>query len=439
MTTQNISSQYIFSYQKFILYPEQYKGKKKKTVNKIRLPEVVGKGYKTFWNFKGRYRVVKGSRASKKSKTTALWYITNLIKYPEANLLVVRKTYRTLKDSCFTELKWAARRLGVEEHFIFKESPLEVTYKPTGQKIYFRGLDDPLKVTSVTVDVGCLCWMWIEEAYEIMKEDDFNILDESIRGECPEGLFKQITLTFNPWNERHWIKKRFFDAEPDADILAITTNYLCNEWLDKADLKVFETMKKQNPRRYAVAGLGGWGVVDGLVYENWREEYFELEQVRQHKSAFGLDFGYTNDPSAFFVGFLDVENKRLYVYDEFYNPGMSNRKIADEIIAMGYKKEHITADSAEPKSIDELKGYGLKVKGAKKGKDSIANGIQWIQDLEIIIHPRCVNFLTEISNYTWEVDKFGTKLNRPIDDFNHLMDAMRYALEQYIKKNGWMY
>ena len=439
MTTQNISSQYIFSYQKFILYPEQYKGKKKKTVNKIRLPEVVGKGYKTFWNFKGRYRVVKGSRASKKSKTTALWYITNLIKYPEANLLVVRKTYRTLKDSCFTELKWAARRLGVEEHFIFKESPLEITYKPTGQKIYFRGLDDPLKVTSVTVDVGCLCWMWIEEAYEIMKEDDFNILDESIRGECPEGLFKQITLTFNPWNERHWIKKRFFDAEPDADILAITTNYLCNEWLDKADLKVFETMKKNNPRRYAVAGLGGWGVVDGLVYENWKEEYFELEQIRQYKSAFGLDFGYTNDPSAFFVGFLDAENKRLYVYDEFYNPGMSNRKIADEVIAMGYGKEHITADSAEPKSIDELKGYGLKVKGAEKGKDSIANGIQWIQDLEIIIHPRCVNFLTEISNYTWEVDKFGTKLNRPIDDFNHLMDAMRYALEKYIKKKGWLY
>lgn len=439
MIKENISSQHVFGYMKYILYPQDYKPKKSKGKKVVSLPEMVGKGYKQFWHFKGRYRVVKGSRASKKSKTTALWYITNIIKYPQANLLVVRKTYRTLKDSCFTELKWAARRLGVEEHFIFKESPLEITYKPTGQKIYFRGLDDPLKVTSVTVDVGCLCWMWLEEAYEIMKEDDFNVLDESIRGECPEGLFKQITITFNPWNERHWLKKRFFDAEDDPDILAITTNYLCNEWLDKADLKVFETMKKNNPRRYAVAGLGGWGVVDGLVYENWREEYFELEQVRQYKSAFGLDFGYTNDPSAFFVSFLDIENKKLYVYDEFYNPGMSNRKIADEISAMGYAKERITADCAEPKSIDELKGYGLKVKGAKKGKDSIANGIQWIQDLEIIIHPRCVNFLTEISNYTWAVDKFGTKLNVPIDDFNHLMDAMRYALEKFIKKNKWLY
>ena len=405
----------------------------------INLPGIIGKGYKAFWHFKGRYRVVKGSRASKKSKTTALWYIWNLMKYPDANLLVIRKTFRTLKDSCYKELKWAVKRLKVEHLWDFTLSPLEAVYKPTGQRIYFRGLDDPLKVTSIAVDVGCLCWMWIEEAYEIMNEDDFNILDESIRGETPEGLFKQITITFNPWNEKHWLKKRFFDAGPDPDILAITTNYMCNEWLDAADLKVFETMKKNNPRRYAVAGLGGWGIVDGLVYENWKEEAFTLEDIKHCKSAFGLDFGYTNDPSAFFAGFLDIENKKLYVWDEIYQKGMSNKKIYDAITEAGYNKENITGDSAEPKSIDELKGYGLRIKGAEKGKDSIKNGIQWIQDLEIIIHPRCVNFLTEISNYTWDKDKFGTTLNVPIDDFNHLMDAMRYALEKYIKKNKWMF
>ena len=404
----------------------------------INLPEIVGKGYKAFWHFKGRYRVVKGSRASKKSKTTALWFIWNMMKHKDANTLVVRKTFRTLKDSCYKELKWAVKRLKVEHLWDFTLSPLEATYKPTGQKIYFRGLDDPLKVTSIAVDVGCLCWMWIEEAYEIMKEDDFNILDESIRGECPEGLFKQITITFNPWNERHWLKKRFFD-NPDEDVLAITTNYMCNEWLDAADLKVFETMKKKNPRRYAVAGLGGWGIVDGLVYENWKEQAFTLDDIKNCESAVGLDFGYTNDPSAFFVGFIDKENKKLYVWDEIYQKGMSNRKIFDEITAAGYAKEKITGDSAEPKSIDELKGYGLRIKGAEKGKDSIKNGIQWIQDLEIIIHPRCVNFLTEISNYTWDKDKFGTALNVPIDDFNHLMDAMRYALEKYIKNKKWTY
>lgn len=404
----------------------------------IKLPEVIGKGYATFWHFKGRYRVVKGSRASKKSKTTALWYIYNMMKYPKANLLVVRKTGRTLKDSCYTELKWATKRFGVEHLWNFTLSPLEATYKPTGQKIYFRGLDDPLKVTSITVDVGCLCWMWLEEAYEIMNESDFDTLDESIRGEVPEDLWKQITITFNPWNERHWLKHRFFDCESNDDVLAITTNYLCNEWLDEADLRVFERMKETNPRRYAVAGLGGWGIVDGLVYENWHEEEFTLEQIKNCKSAVGLDFGYTNDPTAFFVGFLDDENKKLYVWDEIYEKGMSNKRIHEAITDAGYSKERITADSAEPKSIDELKGYGLRIKGAEKGKDSIMNGIQWIQDLEIIIHPRCVNFMTEISNYTWAEDKFGTKMNVPIDDFNHLMDAMRYALEKYIKNKGWL-
>lgn len=404
---------------------------------KLYLPSLVGKGYKAFWNFKGRYRVCKGSRASKKSKTTALWYITNLMKYPDANLIVIRKVFRTLKDSCFKELQWAIHRLQVDEWWDIKQSPLEMTYKPTGQKIYFRGLDDPLKITSITVNVGCLCWAWIEEAYEITSEDDFNMLDESIRGITPDGLFKQWTLTFNPWNEHHWIKKRFFDVKDD-DILAITTNYMCNEWLDEADLKLFETMKNKNPRRYQVAGLGNWGIVEGLVYENWKEQEFKKEDIVQCKTAVGLDFGYTNDPSAFFVGFIDTTNKKLYVWDEFYEKGLSNKKIHEKICSMGYAKEKIIADSSEPKSIDELKGLGLRITGAKKGKDSIMNGIQWIQDLEIIIHPRCVNFLTEISNYTWEMDKFGKRVNEPIDDFNHLMDAMRYALEGYIRNKGWI-
>ena len=404
--------------------------------NKIFLPDVIGKGYKKFWNFKGRYRVVKGSRASKKSKTTALWFIYNMMKYKGANTLVVRKTYRTLKDSCFTELKWAIHRLGVDALWDIKESPLEMTYVPTGQKIYFRGLDDPLKVTSITVDVGSLCWMWIEEAYEIMKESDFDMLDESIRGSVDDGLFKQITLTFNPWNEHHWIKARFFDVS-DPEILALTTNYLCNEWLDDADLRVFERMKVNNPRRYQVAGLGNWGIVEGLIFENWKEESFTLDQIRSIpgiKTAFGLDFGYTNDPSALWCGFIDTKGKKIYVWDEMYQTGMSNEKIFQEITNMGYAKERITADCAEPKSIARLQELGIMhIKGARKGRDSINNGIDFIQDYEIIIHPRCVNFLTEISNYTWDVDKFGKKLNKPIDDFNHLMDAMRYALEGFIR------
>ena len=406
-------------------------------INKIYLPDIVGKGYNDFWNYTGRYRICKGSRASKKSKTTALNFITRLMKYPESNLLVVRKTFRTLKDSCFTELKWAIHRLCVDDWWEVKESPLEMTYKPTGQKIYFRGLDDPLKVPSITVDVGSLCWMWIEEAYEITNESDFDVLNESIRGQVSDGLFKQVTLTFNPWNEHHWIKKRFFDAKPDDDILAKTTNYLCNEFLDEADLKVFETMKKNNPRRYQVAGLGDWGIVDGLVYENWKEEKFDLNEIKKIKgiqSAFGMDFGYTNDPSTLFCGMVDVIGKVIYVFDEMYGYGMSNSKIHKTVFDMGYAKERITADCANPKDIDHLRELGLRnIRSSRKGKDSVNNGIQYIQDFRIIIHPKCVNFLTEISNYTWSSDKFGKKTNQPIDDFNHLMDAMRYALQDFIR------
>lgn len=401
------------------------------------LPDIVGKGYKSYWNFRGRFRVCKGSRASKKSKTTALNFITRLIQYPDANLLVVRKTFRTLKDSCFAELKWAIERLGVSNYFGCKVSPLEITYRPTGQKIYFRGLDDPLKITSITVSTGVLCWLWIEEAYEIGSESDFDILQESIRGEVPKGLFKQITLTFNPWNEHHWLKKRFFDCEPNEDILAITTNYTINEWLDDSDKKMFEDMKNNNPKRYQVAGLGNWGITDGLVYENFNVQDFSIVDIlRQNniETVFGLDFGYTNDPTALFCGAIDINNKKIYVFDEMYKKALTNFDISNHIKNMGYTKERITADSAEPKSIYELRELGInRVQPARKGKDSVMHGIQYIQGFEIIIHSKCKNFITEINNYTWDKDKkTGKSLNKPIDEYNHLLDSMRYALESYV-------
>lgn len=431
---------------------------------KIYLPDIIGKGYRDFWKFRGRYRVVKGSRASKKSKTVALWIVYNMMKYKGSNTLVLRKTYRTLHDSCFTEIKWAIHRFGVDDLWDIKESPLEMTYIPTGQKIYFRGLDDPLKITSITVEYGVLCWLWIEEAYEITKETDFDMLNESIRGIIPEefaGLFKQITLTLNPWNEHHWIKHRFFDEKigtdaqgkpiyktrektvsDDGQIFAATTNYMCNEWLGDDDLQVFEDMKVQNPRRYQVAGLGNWGIVEGLVYENWEEKTFDINEIRKPdmKAVFGLDFGYTNDPSALFCGLVDQKNKTIYVFDEMYQTGLVNSAIYRNILNMGYAKEKITADSAEPKSITELRDLGLShIHGARKGKDSINNGIQYIQNYHLVIHPKCVNFLTEISNYTWDTDKFGKKLNVPIDDFNHLMDAMRYGMEDLVKGSSFSF
>lgn len=403
----------------------------------IHLPDVVGKGYATYWNFKGRYRVCKGSRSSKKSKTTALNFIYRLEKYPESNLLIIRKTERTLKDSCFKELRWAINRLGVVANWKVTHSPLQISNIKTGQVIYFRGLDDPLKLTSITVDHGVLCWVWIEEAYEITKEEDFDTLDESIRGIVPPGYFKQITLTFNPWNEKHWIKARFFDPPKSDDVLAQTTNYLCNEFLDAADLAKFDWMKERNTRRYQVAGLGNWGITDGLVFENWEEIEFNIDDIRVQpgiKSVFGLDWGYTNDPSTLFCGLVDTKKKILYVFDEMYKTGMSNESIATEIKRMGYAREVIRADSAEPKSIDRLRELGIsRITSARKGPDSVRNGIDALQDYKIIVHPRCVNFLLEIGNYIWKKDKFGKLTGQPEDDFNHLMDAMRYAVEDLLR------
>lgn len=166
--------------------------------NTISLPDIIGKGYGKFWKFKGRYRVVKGGRGSKKSCTTALWLIYNIMKMPLANALVVRKFYNTHRDSTFAQLKWAINRLGVTHLWKTTMNPLEMIYMPTGQKILFRGFDDPQSITSITVEKGYLCWCWIEEAFQITDESEFNKLDMSIRGELPPGYFKQITLTFNP-------------------------------------------------------------------------------------------------------------------------------------------------------------------------------------------------------------------------------------------------
>lgn len=404
---------------------------------KIDISKKIGKGYKTFWNFKGRYRVVKGGRASKKSTTNAQWIIYKMMQYPLANTLVIRRVFNTHKDSTWTQLKWATNNLGVSHLWKFSKSPLEATYLPTGQKILFRGLDDPMSITSITVEIGYLCWCWFEEAFQIMDEDSFNKVDMSIRGELPPGYFKQITLTFNPWSEKHWLKKRFFDVK-DEDILALTTNYKCNEFLGEDDRRIFAKMKKNNPRRYNIEGLGDWGIAEGLVYENFEELEFDYKEISKQEGVnayFGLDFGYTNDPTAFICILVNQEQNLLYIFDEHYQKAMSNSDIASMIKYKGYAKETIIADSSEPKSIDDIKKKGIRrIKAALKGKDSILNGIANIQDYKIYVHPRCENTLIELNNYVWD-NKDGVVLNKPIDDYNHLMDALRYAMESTKMKN----
>lgn len=400
----------------------------------INMQQIIGKGYNDYWNCKKRYRVCKGSRGSKKSKTTALWLITNIIKYPLANALVVRRYQNTLRDSCYSDLIWAMEKLGVKKYFNCALSPLEITYLPTGQKILFRGLDDGTKVTSISVPVGVLCWVWVEEAYELSNEEDFNKLDMSIRGEVPEGYFKQITLTFNPWSATSWLKARFFDTIDD-DIFAKTTTYRCNEWLDDSDRKQFEKMKKNNPRRFRIEGDGDWGIAEGLIYDNYVVEDFDINEIRRKpgiKSAFNLDFGFT-DPNAFLAEMVDDSNMIIYVFDEWYAKGVTNRTIAKQIQDMGYGSQIIVCDCAEPKSIAELKELGIRAKPSRKGKDSVVHGIQLLQNYKFVIHPRCTEFYKEVSNYCWAKSKDGKiKKDTPDHEFSHGPDSVRYGVSDIL-------
>ena len=400
------------------------------SMTSVRLKETVGGGYDEFWNCKSRYRVLKGGKGSKKSTTTALNLIYRLLKYPESNILVVRAFMNTHRDSTFAQLKWAQNALSVSHLFKNTVSPLEMTYIPTGQKILFRGFDDVLKLASTTVEKGYLCWVWIEEAYEIESESDFEKLDLSVpRGNIPESLFKQTTLTFNPWSEKHWLKSRFFDTE-SPDTKSFSTNYLINEFLDDTDRAVFEKLKREHPRRYRVAGLGEWGVSEGLVFENWVEGIPDLSSG-EWRAFFGLDYGYTTDPTAFIAIKVNPAEKIIYVFDEFCETRMLNCDIANKIISMGYGKERIRADSAEPKTNDDLRRLGLlRLQPSVKGRDSVINGIMNISEYKIFVDPKCKNTLSELSSYCWD----KSLPNTPVDKNNHLMDALRYAF--YDVKNA---
>lgn len=399
-------------------------------VEVLQFKDIIGHNYGDFVNTKKRYRLCKGSRGSKKSKTTALDLMRKLKKYPQANALCVRRYGNTLRDSVYSDLKWAIKKLKMQGEWEWTVSPMQIVNLVTGQKILFRGLDDGLKITSISVDYGVLCFVWIEEAYEISNEDDFNKLDMSIRGEVPDGYFKQITMTFNPWSATSWIKARFFD-NPDEDTFIKTTTWECNEWLDEADRNIFLKMKKNNPRRYRIEGEGEWGIAEGLIYEKVIFENFDIDAVRAIpgiKSAFGLDFGFT-DPNAFICMLIDNAAMKIYVFNEWYKTGVTNKIIAQAIKDMGFGGQKVYCDSAEPKSIAELQEEGIKAEPSRKGKDSVNHGIQLIQNYEIIVHDRnCPEFKKEIQNYCWEKDKDGKPTNKPDHEFSHGMDGMRYGV-----------
>ena len=402
----------------------------------IPLSKYLGKGYNRFHHSRNFYRVVKGGRGSKKSKSTALDYIYKMLKYPWANLLVVRRFSNTNKQSTYTDLKWAANRMKVSHLFKFNESLPEITVKKTGQKILFRGLDDPLKITSITVDNGLLAWLWLEEAYQVENKDKFDTLVESIRGSVDDkNFFKQITVTFNPWSERHWLKSAFFDEETRFnDVFADTTTYRDNEWLDQQDIDRYEDLWRTNPRRAAVVANGDWGVAEGLVFENYTIKDFDIMATikRVGETTAGLDFGFTHDATTFPRLAVDLDSKELWIYAEHYEHAMTTDDIYNMIVDADMKNALITADSAEQRLIAELRAKGIsRITPSVKGAGSINAGIDFMKQFKIYIHPSCVKTIEEFDTYIYKQDKDGKWLNEPIDANNHIIDAVRYSLERY--------
>lgn len=215
---------------------------------------------------------------------------------------------------------------------------------------------------------------------------------------------------------------------------------MCNEFLDADDIAVFDEMKEKNPRRYSIEGMGEWGIAEGLVYNNWEELEFDVDYLRQqtdrhdmpiYQEIYGLDWGFSNDPTAMICSLVNDKTREIFIFDEIYGYRMTNEKIAQTIKAKGYDKCLIVADSAEPKSIEEVRQMGIqRIRPAKKGPDSIRAGIQKLQDYHIYVHPRCSNTLVEFNNYVWDKDKDGRVLNVPMDAYNHAMDAFRYSAEK---------
>lgn len=295
---------------------------KQKEERKAFVKSIIGSGYDEFWDCKDRYRVVKGGRGSKKSTTTALWFIENIMEYRQANAVVVRKTSNTHKDSTFAQLKWAATQLGVYDKWKFIENPMEATYIPTGQKILFRGFDDVLKLTSLTVQTGVLCWAWMEEAYEIDDEKSFDTFDEGIRGQMPTGLWKQITITYNPWVNKHWTKSRFWGPVCPKNTFRLTTTHKCNEFMDEADHQKIEDLAVTNPARYKVVGLGEYGMPGGAYFDEFRRDIHVIKPfpIPDHWHRYTTkDYGL--DMLANYWIAIDTHGTE-YVYKELHESGL---------------------------------------------------------------------------------------------------------------------
>lgn len=393
---------------------------------------------------KKRYIMMKGSAGSGKSVDTAQNYILRLLRDPGRNLLCVRKSDVTNRDSTFAELVGAIYRIHGQASSYFwtvKQSPLMLECKLNGNQIIFRGVNNEKqreKLKSITFKKGKLTDVWVEEATEI-TQNDFEIIDDRLRGILPNGLFYQIRCTFNPVSKNHWIKRVFFDI-PDPDVLTHQSTYLQNRFIDDGYRRRMERRKKVDPDGYQIYGLGEWGELGGLILTNYEAVDISQELNDYDDIAIGQDFGFNHANAILLLGFKD---DNIYILREVYE----FEKDTSELIELSKdipKNRKMWCDSAEPDRIKMWKKAGYRADAVVKEKTTDkkyqATQIDWLKQRKIYIHPSCVNTLKEISQWKWKKnDKTGEYYDEPVAIFDDAMAALRYGIEGWRKEKArWL-
>lgn len=392
---------------------------------------------------KKRYIVMKGSAGSGKSVDTAQGYILRLMNDRGRNLVCIRKSDITNRDSTFAELTGAIYRMfgeKADQYWKITQSPLKLTCKANGNQIIFRGMNDEKqreKLKSITFQKGKLTDVWCEEATELTQAD-LEIIDDRLRGELPEGQFYQIRLTFNPVNKNHWIKKVFFDM-PDPNVLCHHSTYLMNRFIDDAYRQRMERRRIVDPEGYQIYGLGEWGEIGGLILHNW-----EIKEISQNPADYddfanGQDFGFNHANVILPVGFKDDD---IYIIKELYEFEKDTNELIALADALGIdRKKQMWCDSAEPDRIKMWQKAGFRAKGVDKGGSagSVKAQIDWLKQRKIYVHPSCVNTIKELQQWKWKKDeRTGEYLDEPVPFQDDAMAALRYSVEGWRKMKKWI-
>lgn len=381
---------------------------------------------------KKRYIVMKGSAGSGKSTDTAQNYILRLMSDPGRNLLCVRKSDVTNRDSTFAELQGAIYRMFGEQYkkyWYINSSNMILRCKSNHNQIIFRGVNDNKqreKLKSITFKRGKLTDVWIEEATEL-TQDDFEIIDDRLRGELPEGQFYQIRLTFNPVSANHWIKTHFFDRQ-DPDVLTHHSTYKENRFIDKAYFRRMERRKEVDPEGYRIYGEGEWGELGGLILHNWEVSDITQDLEYYDSISVGQDFGYNHANAILLLGFKDGDIyilKEIYVYEKDTSEIIP---IADKIAIPKNKKMY--CDSAEPDRINMWRKAKYKAEAVVKEPGCVNSQIDWLKQRKIYVHPSCVWTIKELQQWKWQKDqKTNTYIDTPVGIFDDAMAALRYGIE----------